>query len=81
MQGCPLVYIHVLICHFNYFLLQPKELSLTLDESSALKEKFGGLSIIQVHQLSLFHISLVCISYMFVYKKDGKGVHTSVSFL
>ena len=32
-----------------YFLLQPKELKLTFDESKALKEELGEVAMIQVH--------------------------------
>ena len=34
------------------FLLQPKELKLNADESKALKEESGDVTIIQVHTLN-----------------------------
>ena len=35
-----------------YFLLQPKELKLNADESKALKEESGDVTMIQVHTLN-----------------------------
>lgn len=42
-----------------YFLLQPKELKLNLDESKALKEELGDVTIIQVHSVRCLYFKLL----------------------